>query len=55
MRNYKGKRVTFGLESDAVFTAGNIVFDHGRAEFDILKKGTLFAHIKLGVTGGTIY
>ena len=51
MRNYKGKRVTFGLESDAVFTAGNIVFDHGRAEFDILKKGTLFAHIKLGVTG----
>ncbi len=48
---YKGTLVTFALENDADFTAKNITFDHGRAEFDIIKKGEFFAHVKLGVTG----
>lgn len=48
---YKGTLVTFALESDADFTAKGITFDHGRAEFDIIKKGERFAHVKLGVTG----
>ncbi len=47
----EGTVVTFGLESPADFAASGITFDHGRAEFDIIKKGELFAHIKLGVTG----
>lgn len=48
---YEGTLVTFALESDADFTAKNIAFDHGRAEFDIIKKGELFTHVRLGVTG----
>lgn len=48
---YTGTLVTFGLDSPADFTAHGITFDHGRAEFDIIKRGTLFAHVKLGVTG----
>ncbi len=50
-QGYTGTRVTFGLENPADFTAQSITFDHGRAEFDIIKKGEHFAHVKLGVTG----
>ncbi len=48
---YRGTLVTFGLENDADFTASALTFDHGRASFDILKKGAFFAHITLSVTG----
>ncbi|MBQ8551203.1 MAG: UDP-N-acetylmuramate--L-alanine ligase [Clostridia bacterium] len=48
---YTGTRITFGLKNPADFTACNITFDHGRAEFDIVKKGELLAHVKLSVTG----
>lgn len=51
LEGYRGKTVSFGVKSEADFTASNIRFDHGRAEFDILKKGNFFAHIKLSVTG----
>ena len=49
--NYKGTRVTFGLENPADFTAKNITFDHGKAEFDIIKAGCHFTHVKLSITG----
>ena len=49
--DYTGTAVTFGLHSGADFTADNITFDHGRAEFDIIKRGQFFTHTKLGVTG----
>lgn len=48
---YQGTLVTFGIENTADFTAKNITVDHGRAEFGIIKNGTLFTHVKLGVTG----
>ncbi len=48
---YKGTLVTFGTDADADFTAKNITYDHGRAEFDIIKNGKFFAHTKLGVAG----
>ncbi|MBQ8249491.1 MAG: UDP-N-acetylmuramate--L-alanine ligase [Clostridia bacterium] len=48
---YTGRLVTFAVSNDADFTAENVTFDHGKPEFDIIKKGTLFAHVKLGVTG----
>ncbi len=50
-KDYTGKTVTFGMEKPADFTADNITFDHGKAEFDIIKRGEHFAHVKLGVTG----
>lgn len=48
---YAGTLVSFGMSENADFTAKNITSDHGRPEFDITKKGTFFAHVKLGVTG----
>ncbi len=50
-REYTGTLVSFGVESDSDFTAKNITFDHGRAEFDIIKKGNFLTHAKLGVIG----
>ena len=51
LEGYTGRIVSFGLESDADFTAADIRFVHGCAEFDIFKQGRKFTHIKLGVTG----
>ena len=48
---YTGTRVTFGMQNPADFTAANVTFDHGRAGFDIMKKGSFFAHVQLSVTG----
>ena len=48
---YAGTLVTFGMSKGADFTAKNIAFDHGRAGFDIFKKGEFFAHVQLSVTG----
>ncbi|MBQ2765744.1 MAG: UDP-N-acetylmuramate--L-alanine ligase [Clostridia bacterium] len=48
---YAGTLVSFGMDEGADFTAKNITTDHGKPEFDIIKNGTFFAHVKLGVTG----
>ncbi len=48
---YTGRKVTFGMGDNADFYADNVTFDHGKPELDIIKKGKLFAHVKLGVTG----
>ncbi len=48
---YTGTLVTFGTDKNADFTAKNVTYDHGRAEFDIIKNGKFFTHTKLGVTG----
>ena len=50
-KNYKGTRVTFGIERPADFTASNISFTDGKANFDILKYGKHFTSVKLNVTG----
>lgn len=50
-KDYAGTRVTFGLKNPADFTAENITFDHGKAEFDIIKRGDFLTHIKLTITG----
>lgn len=50
-KDYTGTAVTFGIENPADFTAQSITFDHGKAEFDVIKRGELFTHVKLGVTG----
>lgn len=50
-KDYTGTRITFGLKKSADFTAENITFDHGKAEFDIIKLGKLFTRVKLNVTG----
>ena len=51
LEGYEGTAVTFGMEASADFRADNISFDHGRAEFDMIKKGQHFTHVKLSVTG----
>lgn len=50
-KDYTGTTVTFGMQSPADFTAKSIAFDHGKAEFDIIKRGEFFTHVKLSVTG----
>lgn len=52
LAGYKGRVVSFGLGSgDCDFTAANISYDHGRPEFDIIRRGEFFVHVKLSVTG----
>ena len=49
---YAGKIVTFGVESkSADYTAINIRYPKGFAEFDIMHWGEFIAHVKLSVTG----
>ncbi len=48
---YKGALVSFGMSSEADYSPANIIFSHGCAEFDIIKKGEYFTHVKLSVTG----
>ncbi len=50
-KDYTGTKITFGMKNPADFTAENITFDHGKAEFDVIKHGECFTHVKLGVTG----
>ncbi len=47
---YTGTLVTFGMDRGD-FTAANVTFDHGRAAFDVYKKGAFFLHASLSVTG----
>ena len=48
---YEGHLITFGVRSEADFTAENIKYPHGEADFDIYKKGDFFCHVSLGVHG----
>lgn len=48
---YEGHLITFGVRSEADFTAENIKYPHGEADFDIYKKGEFFCHVSLGVHG----
>lgn len=49
---YRGKIVGFGLDSpDRDFTAANISYTLGCPEFDIIRRGEFFVHVKLSVTG----
>ena len=51
---YKGRLVSFGLDTAAGtpdFTAANIKYNQGCPEFDIVRRGELFVHVKLSVTG----
>ena len=52
LSDYKGTLVTFGIDSQrADYRAVNITSDRGRYSFDVLKRGELFCHISLSVTG----
>ena len=49
---YRGNIVSFGLDSpDRDFTAANISYTLGCPEFDIIRRGEFFVHVKLSVTG----
>ncbi len=51
LANYKGKLVTFGLDSPADFTAKNISYEYGKPRFDIYREGKFLLHAELSVTG----
>ena len=49
---YKGRLVTFGVgEDDADYSALNLVYEHGCAEFDFVCRGEKLTRIKLNVPG----
>ena len=49
---FGGRKVTFSTKDpSADYSAANIVFDMGRAEFDVVRGGVFAAHIKLSVPG----
>lgn len=43
--------VTFGVKNAADFTAANISYESGYAEFDIMKRGELFCHVHMSIPG----
>ena len=52
LKSYCGRVVTFGVSTkSADYTAINIRYPHGFAEFDVLYKGEFISHVKLSVTG----
>ena len=51
LEGYVGRVVTFGLHSDADYTAINTRYPGGFAEFDVMYKGEFLSHVKLSVTG----
>lgn len=51
LREYEGKVITFGIESDSDFVAKNIKYIKGRPDFDIYLRGNFFCHVSLSVTG----
>ncbi|MBQ9978228.1 MAG: UDP-N-acetylmuramate--L-alanine ligase [Clostridia bacterium] len=52
LENYGGRVVTFGVKTgSADYTAINIRYPQGFAEFDVMHKGEFAAHVKLSVTG----
>ncbi len=49
---YEGEVITFGvITRSADYTAINIRYPHGYAEFDVMYKGEYVTHVKLSVTG----
>ena len=48
---YKGTRVSFGINTNADFRAENITDSHGRYEFDIVNNGERMCRVRLGVSG----
>lgn len=52
LEGYEGQVITFGvLKKSADYTAINIRYPKGCAEFDIMCRGEFLAHVKLSVTG----
>ena len=52
LEGYEGEVVSFGvMTKSADYTAINIRYPNGCAEFDIMHKGEYVAHVKLSVTG----
>jgi len=51
IENDTGKTVSFGLQSNADFTAADITFENGCPCFTVLRYGKPFAHIRMHVTG----
>ena len=52
LEGYKGEVVSFGvMTKSADYTAINIRYPRGCAEFDVMYKGEFAAHVKLSVTG----
>ena len=50
-RRLGGKAVTFAFEKDARIKGENLVFNKGRASFDVTVDGKLYAQIELSVPG----
>ena len=52
LENYRGRGVTFGVKTkSADYTAINIRYPQGFAEFDVMHAGEFVSHVKLSVTG----
>ncbi len=52
LENYGGRRISFGVKNhSADYSAINIRYPDGFAEFDVMSKGEFLAHVKLSVTG----
>jgi UDP-N-acetylmuramate--alanine ligase len=52
LANYKGRIITFGiLDGEADYSAINIRYPNGFAEFDVMHAGEFICHVKLSVTG----
>ena len=52
LEGYEGRVITFGvLTRSADYTAINIRYPNGFAEFDVMYKGEFISHVKLSVTG----
>ncbi len=52
LANYKGRIITFGvLDGEADYSAINIRYPNGFAEFDVMHSGEFICHVKLSVTG----
>lgn len=52
LKSYHGRVITFGVSTkSADYTAINIRYPRGFAEFDVLYKGEFISHVSLSVTG----
>ncbi len=52
LEGYLGRVISFGvLSEDADYTAKDIIYPDGFAEFDVMYRGEFLAHVKLSVTG----
>ena len=51
LENYKGNKITFGINDHADFRAVNINKDRGPYSFDVMAYGKFFCHVDLSVAG----